>query len=53
MKDNRVHGVLEIEADTMKYDRKAKMLVFRRFTYDDEEIVAVFPESGINGVLRA
>lgn len=52
LKDNRVNGVITVEADALTYDRRLKSWVFRRFRYDDDEVIAVFPESGINGIIR-
>ena len=53
LKDNRVSGVMEVTADTLIYDKRSKSYVFKAFQYEDEVIVAAFPQSGINGIIRA
>ena len=52
LKDNKGIAMVDIEADALTYDRRLKSWVFRRFQYDDDEVIAVFPESGINGIIR-
>ena len=52
LKDNRVNGVITVDADALTYDRKRKSWVFRRSNYEYDEVIAAFPESGINGIIR-
>ena len=42
-----------VNADELTYDVKRKLWVFKRYKYDSDEVVAVFPREGINGILRA
>ena len=52
LKDNKGMAMVDVEADALTYDRRLKSWVFRRVRYDDDEVIAVFPESGINGIIR-
>lgn len=52
LKENKGMAMVDVEADALTYDRKRKSWVFRRSNYEYDEIIAAFPESGINGIIR-